>query len=104
MINYSDLDITQDHGDVASYADRAITAGEAIGDYFFRIDANGNPYLSGYIGSNTELILPENYKGGNYAIGKRAFYKYADITSITIPNSVQALEKKLFIVVKIYPM
>ena len=49
---------------------------------------NGDNYLLGYNGNDTELILPSSYVGENYKIYKRAFYGNKALTSVTVPSSV----------------
>ena len=43
------------------------------------------------MGDDVVLILPENYKGENYAIGKDAFYRCTNLSSITILSSVTSI-------------
>ena len=99
VINFSDLDIKKvrkSHGYVGYYADKIINADEQIGDFFFRTDTDGNNYLSGYIGDDTELSLPNDYKGMNYKIESNVFYECENLTDITIPNSVTSIGKEAF--------
>ena len=42
----------------------------------------------GYAGTNTELVLPDNYNGENYYIYSFAFADRDGLTSVVIPNSV----------------
>ena len=97
VFNFSNLSLvkgSQDHGCVAYYANRVINApnGSMEGDYAF----SGNNVLCAYIGDETELTLPENYKGEAYAIGSNAFKGYTSLTSVTIPDSVTSIGNSAF--------
>ena len=50
--------------------------------------ARGYNYLVNYIGTDTQLVLPENYNGQNYTINDYAFYNNSSLISITIPKDV----------------
>ena len=94
VINFSNLTFTagsEDNGYVAYYADKVINApnGTKVGDYVFTT-ADGVNTLVGYIGYETELVLPENFNGQDYAVGNDVFANNTAITSITVPTSVTA--------------
>ncbi|MBQ7788373.1 MAG: leucine-rich repeat protein [Clostridia bacterium] len=63
---------------------------EEVNGYIF-MTWEGKYYLMGYIGSDTELTLPESYNGNNYEIYLYAFYERDDITKVTIPDSVTSI-------------
>ena len=95
MINLSKLTFSKgssNYGYVGYYADRVINAPNASieGDFVF-CKLDGGNTLKGYLGDATELVLPENYKGDNYAIGEYAFYACSGLTSVEIPNSVTSI-------------
>lgn len=101
VINFSNLTFTagsEDNGYVAYYADKVINApgGTIVGDYVFTT-ADGVNTLVGYIGYETELVLPENFNGQNYVIGATAFAGDTNLTSLTIPASVTAVETDAFL-------
>ena len=96
VINYSDLSITEgsaDNGYVAYYA-KTVHKGESKivreGDYIF-ITLDEVNYLVTYVGTETDITLPEDYNGEGYVINDRAFYYNDSITSVTIPDSVTSI-------------
>ena len=98
VINKSALNIvagSSDYGYVGYYAKHIITdesqsALKTVGDYNFYDDGT-DIYLFKYIGSDTEITLPEYDGGKEYGIWKYAFYNNDTITSITIGNSVTSI-------------
>lgn len=94
VFNDSSLDISvgsSDHGYVAYYADKVITSDGQIGDFFFYKTA-----LTGYVGNQSELALPEDYNGEKYMIGDGAFRDNTHLTSVFIPASVTGIEENAF--------
>ena len=99
VINFSGLDISESfYGDnyVTHYPDKLINANEQIGNFFFRTEDNNVHYLSGFIGNETELILPDNYKGESYKIEENVFSNCKNLISVTIPNRVTVIGKGAF--------
>ena len=96
VINYSDLILQKGSGSngyVGYYAESVInidkTEVDADGYLFKTID--GVPCLIGYFGDDTELTLPDTYKGENYRIVESAFSYCSSLTSITIPEGVTSI-------------
>ena len=106
VVNKSSLTITkgdkdgdnvQDDNERAYYALEVHNGESKIdvqGDYVF-YTYEGVNYLVNYIGSATEITLPENYKGANYVINKYAFYN-TGVTSVVIPSGVVGILPNAF--------
>ena len=52
--------------------------------------------LKAYIGSSSDVVLPDSYKGENYAIADSAFINNTTITSVTIPAGVTGIGRDAF--------
>ena len=59
----------------------------------FSLINNGTEYeICGYVGGSTEVIIPDTYNGKPVtSIGDGAFVSCSSLTSIVIPNSVEAI-------------
>ena len=99
VINLSNLTLSKgssDYGYVACYANKIInTHGVFVGDFIFGKPNDVNTLL-GYLGNSTELTLPADYKGENYAIGNSVFENCSGLTSVVIPNSVTSIGERAF--------
>ena len=102
VINNSSLNITkgsEDNGYVAYYAINVKKGGSSDivnkDGYLFYTYDNVN-YLLGYVGTDTELVLPENYNGNNYEIYRCAFCMCRELTSVTIPDGVTSIGEYAF--------
>ena len=99
VLNRSDLTFTKgnyNYGYIAYYADVVINKYDGwLGDFIFAKD-NDTYYLQAYVGNETELVLPENYKDSNYAIGVSVFKGCSGLTSVEIPNSVTSIGSSAF--------
>ena len=97
VINLSNLTLSigsSENGYVAYYANFLLN-GSMEGDFIFT-KSNGANKLYMYLGNDTEITLPSNYKGENYIIGSYAFDGYTSLISIAIPNSVTNIEDYAF--------
>lgn len=52
--------------------------------------------MTGYVGNQSELALPEDYNDEKYMIGNSAFRNNTNITSVFIPASVTGIEENAF--------
>ena len=98
VINYSALNIqkgSSDHGYVGYNADKVINVDEFIDGYAFRT-IDGVHYITGYIGNDIELVLPEDYHDDDYVIAELAFQGTEDIVSVKIPQTVGSIGKSAF--------
>ncbi len=91
------LEIKKDNknGMVGYYSEQILMAFEdRQGDFLFTTQ-NGVHYLNGYVGNDTNIILPDNYKGEKYQIFNSAFAN-TKITGIKIPEGVTKIGKNAF--------
>ncbi len=97
VINGSDLTFEEGattYGYIAYYADKVVN-GLIEGDFAFK-EANGKYYLTGYLGNDTHVVLPDKYNGQGYVIGANAFRNCNNILSITIGSNVEEIEFSAF--------
>ena len=96
VINFSSLNVTagnSKYGNVGYYAlevHKGASKIDNIGDYLF-YTLEGTNYLISYVGNDTELTLPESYKGEQYVINKDAFYNCDSLTNVVIGDSVTSI-------------
>ena len=101
--NLSNLSITagsSSNGYVGYYAKHVYKEGESYlhttADGFIFYENGDEVYLVAYTGNETELTLPANYNGKNYAINQYAFYRCTGLTSVTIPDGVTGIGNYAF--------
>ncbi len=71
------------------------TGADQNGFVFF--DDGDTVYLIGYIGEETELVLPEKHNGRDYAVYSLAFSGCTEITSLTVLGGVKAIGSSAFL-------
>ena len=93
VINYSTLNITvgsYSNGYIAYYAKEIHCHSSkvvSINDYVFYTYNNVN-YLIGYVGTDTNLVLPKSYNNASYEIGRYAFFENKNLVSVIISDGV----------------
>ena len=66
-----------------------------LNDYVFYTNEGIN-YLNKYVGNDTSLELPDNYKGESYVINEYAFSNCKNLISVKISDGVTAIGKMAF--------
>ena len=102
VINNSSLNIVKGSsgfGEVGYYALNVKKGGASEivnkdGYLFYTYD--NTDYLFGYVGNETQLILPSDYNGQGYEIYTEAFYKCTGLTSVIIGNAVTSIGNSAF--------
>ena len=100
VINYSNLTFSKGstyYGFVAYYAYKVINSPNSSieGDYAFGI-VDGVNTLVAYLGADSEINLPADYKGENYVIGNEAFKNNEALTGVIVPDGVTSIGKEAF--------
>ena len=101
--NLSAMDITMgsfENGFVGYRAKHVYTNGESYlhktDDGYLFYENGDEVYLVAYVGTDTELTLPDHYNGKNYAIYQYAFYNCTALTSVIIPEGVTSIGDNAF--------
>ena len=68
---------------------------DRVGDYLF-FTQNDKNYLLTYVGRETDLVLPENYKGEQYDIFPNAFAYCSELTGVTFSEGVEVVSENAF--------
>ena len=100
IINFSQLTLeegSKDNGQIAYYANRIrnVTDGYIENNCVLGAADTVN-VLCAYLGNETELVLPANYKGEKYIIDYSVFQNKTNLTTITIPSSVTDIRDRAF--------
>ena len=98
VLNFSNLNITKnstEFGYIGKNVDVLLNNPIIEDDYIFIFENNAY-VLYDYLGNESDLELPKNYKGNTYIIGRRAFYSNLNITSIIIPEGIMSIEHRAF--------
>ncbi len=82
---------------ITARADEVLTEEVGEGVYSYTIDDNGNVTITGWTGTDTELIIPSELGGGKVtSIGWYAFSECTSLTDIEIPKGVTSIESGTF--------
>lgn len=76
------------------YASRVIS-GELNDNWIFD-GIDGAYVLTGFLVDESDMILPDNYKGQGYSIGKEAFFGCSGLISVTIGDNVTSIGNSAF--------
>ncbi len=94
IINFTTIGLSSDH---ITFPCKVASApnGSREGDFLFN-NVEGVNTLCAYVGNDSEISLPTDYKGESYIIGTNAFLYDTTIASVTIPNSVTSIGEGAF--------
>lgn len=102
---YSDVDLTNAYSlstiplvNITLYAKwNELIVEDDVFDYTYILLSDNTYEITGYIGSNTTLMIPSNYLGKRVSsIGSFAFYNCDNLINITIPPSVTNISISAF--------
>ena len=102
VLNPNDFVVTrggEDCGYVARYADKVLNNADIEGNFVFNkneIDGEIVYKLIEYLGNETEITLPDNYKDNKYTLSKLAFENNDKIEKIIFSNGVNDVENDVF--------
>lgn len=102
IINASALNIvkgSEDNGRVAYYALNVKNSGTSDitnKDGYLFLTCDGVNYLIAYVGTESNLILPENFNGQKYNIYKKALNSNSEISSVVISDGVVEIGEYAF--------
>ena len=78
----------------AAVESTAVSSGEALvfGDYEYISLDDGTVKITGYTGSNTEIVIPSEIEGmAVISVGESAFEDCTGLTSVIIPDGVTSI-------------
>jgi hypothetical protein len=67
-----------------------------VNDFYFRTKADNRHFLITYVGNDSILELPKDYKGANYRINTCAFYSNSKLQKVVIPDGVMGIGPSAF--------
>ncbi len=105
VFNFSQLTLekgSSDNGYVAYYAKSIYTSADDTSntvvsddDFVFYTDGD-TTYLTGYRGTEIDLVLPDNFNDNAYQIAAYAFYNNKNLRSVTLPNTITTIGEYAF--------
>lgn len=97
VYNLSSIDMTSHFSNVLKIHTtmEEVSIIDYVDDFAFA-DIDGKYYFLWRYGNEKELILPENYKNGNYEIYKNAFKNDKILSKIVIPDCVTSIGQSAF--------
>lgn len=103
VFNLSSLPIekgSDEYGAVAKYAEilssTVLPSAVTSQGGFRHITLGEDTVLLGYVGYDTDLILPDKMAGNDYVIHAHAFNSNSDLTSVTFGSGVKSIGEKAF--------
>ncbi|MCM1194442.1 MAG: leucine-rich repeat protein [Firmicutes bacterium] len=105
IYNESGLTLTKNatqNGYIAYYAFNIYTPASGSSNlseydgYFIYSDGDSTDVLVNYVGTETELDIPESFGGANFVLHDYAFYKRCAITSVVVPECIEEIPELAF--------
>jgi len=80
----------------------SVFAQDFLNGFQFRVEKNGNVTIIGYIGTNTEINIPNEINGSPVTeIGNGAFMQTETIKHVIIPEGISKIGMVLLVITKI---
>jgi len=98
FINHSDVDFTSGfatHGTTVVLETDSPKSVEKDGFVFLPTDS-GVYLISSNLTDEGSVVLPADFNGQSYIIGKYAFYQHTSLVSVTLPQGVSKIEENAF--------
>ena len=95
--NAAEQDVAEQAVEQAAVEQAAVAATmETTWEY--TVDSKNHACITGYNGTDTELVIPAELDGNSVTgIGEYVFQGYADLTSVTFPNTLEVIGTGAFI-------